>query len=260
VSTEVLIIDSWIDFLDLVHSLRFASWAYRGQRDAGWEVVSSLTRTLSRFVSDTSDWTRQEQRAYRIFQRKAHTFIDEPTALDDPLRCLALMQHHGAPTRLIDFTKSPYVAAFYALERAESDAAVWAVNTSSLVRSSVVPRAHPTLDAAAIDPRVPDNAIEYFFSNRYPVVWAGEPHRMDRRLVAQAGTFIVPGVVDRPVEALLADYESDEPLLVKIVLRNAMRRDAMFGLYRMNITNATLFPDLEGLARSIAYELEVSWK
>jgi hypothetical protein len=38
-----------------------------------------------------------------------------------------------------------------------------------------------------------------------------------------------------------------------------MRGEAMRALYRMNITNATLFPDLEGLARSIAFELEIIW-
>ena len=38
------------------------------------------------------------------------------------------MQHHGAPTRLIDFTWSPYVAAFFALERTLADGVVWAMN------------------------------------------------------------------------------------------------------------------------------------
>jgi hypothetical protein len=33
----------------------------------------------------------------------------------------------------------------------------------------------------------------------------------------------------------------------------------MHALYRMNVTQATLFPDLDGLARSIAYELEEAW-
>ena len=43
------------------------------------------------------------------------------------------------------------------------------------------------------------------------------------------------------------------------ILDGALRAEAMHQLYRMNITQATLFPDLEGLARSIAYELEETW-
>jgi hypothetical protein len=44
-----------------------------------------------------------------------------------------------------------------------------------------------------------------------------------------------------------------------VVLAHSMHRDAMHALYRMNFTQATLFPDLDGLARSIAYELEEAW-
>jgi hypothetical protein len=47
------------------------------------------------------------------------------------------MQHHGAPTRLLDFTYSIYVAAYFALESADADAAVWAVNAPWALRTSV---------------------------------------------------------------------------------------------------------------------------
>ena len=47
--------------------------------------------------------------------------------------------------------------------------------------------------------------------------------------------------------------------LAKIVLANTVREIGMRELYRMNITFATLFPDLEGLARSMRYELEFHW-
>ena len=43
------------------------------------------------------------------------------------------------------------------------------------------------------------------------------------------------------------------------MLDATLRAEGMHQLYRMNITQATLFPDLEGLARSIAYELEETW-
>src|SRR5216684_3693164 len=59
---------------------------------------------------------------------QAHLFLAHVPDDADSFHWLALMQHHGAPTRLLDFTWSPYVAAFFALERATSDAAIWAIN------------------------------------------------------------------------------------------------------------------------------------
>ena len=86
----------------------------------------------------------------------------------------------------------------------------------------------------------------------------GEPHTMNRRLIAQSGTFAVPGVLDLPMEHMLQDSDQ-ENILAKIVLTNPVREVGMRELYRMNITYATLFPDLDGLAKSLAYELEFHW-
>jgi hypothetical protein len=83
---------------------------------------------------------------------------------------------------------------------------------------------------------------------------------MNHRLVAQSGTFLIPGVLDRPVEEILAGYQTPDTLVVKFELDSAaVRSDAMRALYAMNITYATLFPDLAGLAKSMAYELEFHW-
>jgi len=91
-------------------------------------------------------------------------------------------------------------------------------------------------------------------------LWCGEPAEMDRRLVAQSGLFVVPGQIELTLEQILRNYAAGETLLKKIVLPIALRDDVMRALYRMNITHATLFPDLDGLARSIGYELEVVWE
>ena len=69
----------------------------------------------------------------------------------------------------------------------------------------------------------------------------------------------MPGVLDLPLDAILQRYQPSADLLRKYVLPASVRADAMRALYRMNITHATLFPDLDGLARSIGYELEVVW-
>jgi hypothetical protein len=178
-------------------------------------------------------------------------------ALADDVRCLALMQHHGAPTRMLDFTKSPFVAAFFALNNTNRSAAVFALDTPTLWRAA--PRHDDTLLRDAIDPRMPGNFERYFLVNREDVIWVGEPESMDRRLVAQSGTFVVPGVLDKPLQDIIAQYARGAPLLRKFVLPPHVRAEAMLSLYRMNITHATLFPDLDGLARSIGYELEITW-
>jgi hypothetical protein len=75
----------------------------------------------------------------RIFQKKAHLFLTHIPERSDTFQWLALMQHHGAPTRLLDFTWSRHVAAFFALERTTKRAAVWAVNPKRLVNVTESP-------------------------------------------------------------------------------------------------------------------------
>jgi hypothetical protein len=254
---ETIKVSSWQEFTDL--SLELDGWAFRGQQDANWLLQSSLARYLSSFVHNASNWRVQEQRAIRIFRRKAHTYIADARVLSDDLRCLGLMQHHGAPTRLLDFTKSPYVAAFFALERAIGESAVYAVNTPALYTDRAIPKTAPDLTRDMIDPRRAGNFEKYFLPDTNPIIWFGEPTEMDRRLIAQAGTFMVPGLLHEPLDKIFDHYASDDDLVRKIVIPFSVRDEGMRSLYRMNITNASLFPDLEGLARSIALELEVVW-
>ena len=254
---QVIRLSRWADFV--AHPEAQPDWAFRGEVSAQWPLVSSLTRRLQTYCGDDrSLWPPREERALRVFRRKAHIYLGDRAALDDDLRCLALMQHHGAPTRLLDFTKSPYVAAFFALEDAVTDAAVYALNTPALW--SAAPAFDRSLTRERIDPQVAGNFERYFLGNRWPVIWFGEPSEMDRRLVAQSGLFVVPGVLDQALDTILEGYAEAGPAIVKYVLPIEMRAQAMQALYRMNITNATLFPDLEGLARSTAYELEVVWE
>jgi hypothetical protein len=247
---------SWSDYVTATD--RLEGWAFRGQPFSGWLLNSSLSRRLQAFCPDQSLWPVREARAMRIFRRKGHIHLREGSALEDELRCLALMQHHGAPTRLLDFTKSPFVAALFALESAQSEACVFALNTPSLWSRS--PDFDGSLSRQRIDPRLAGNFARYFAVNRYPVVWFGEPSRMDRRLAAQSGLFVVPGVLHESLDQILDHYGGSDAFLQQFVLSPTMRRPAMRALYRMNVTYATLFPDLDGLARSLGYELEPVWE
>jgi hypothetical protein len=252
------VINTWSELVEQAES--HEGWAFRGQRHASWDLWSSLSRYLIGYVPDQRHWPEREARAIRIFRRKAHSYMTDPGFLEDDLRCLALMQHHGAPTRLFDFTKSPYVATFFAFERAAEDAALYALNTPLLWGAA--PRRRPRLTPDVVNPAIPGRYEKYFLSNRYPLVWIGEPERMDRRLVAQSGTFVIPGLLDRPIDRILAESYSGrgEPLLKKFILKARMRKEAMESLYRMNITYASLFPDLDGLAKASGFELEIIWR
>src|SRR6185437_996803 len=88
----------------------------------------------------------------------------------------------------------------------------------------------------------------------------GEPHTMNRRLIAQSATFVLPGVLDIPIEEILGAEPDPENVMTKFILPAQTVRDkGLRELYRMNITYATLFPDLDGLAKSLGYELEFHW-
>ena len=140
---EVVRLSAWSEFVALTESQ--PGWAFRGELSAQWPLVSSLTRRLETYCEDRSLWPLREERALRIFRRKAHIYLEDRSALADDLRSLALMQHHGAPTRLLDFTKSPYVAAFFALQNlVGTDPAVCAAGYEELHRK-VMARLHPEL-------------------------------------------------------------------------------------------------------------------
>ena len=244
-------ITSWDAFLKLVIKPPYSNWAFRGERDERWPLYSSLSRYLQSFGVHKKAWPEQEARILRIFKRKAHQFVDRPPEWEDDFQWLALMQHHGAPTRLIDFTWSPYVAAFFALERTVTDGVVWAMNPARVNSSRA---AKPV----RMDPRVRGNFTKYYVKGDHHFIWMGEPHTMNQRLIAQSGTFAVPGLLDVPLEEVLSDRDQKN-ILAKFVLTNPVREVGMRELYRMNITFSTLFPDLDGLARSMGYELEFHW-
>jgi hypothetical protein len=256
-------IKHWRDFREVIAGPEYLNWAFRGHSNAEWPLYSSLSRYLKQYGIHRNAWADQEERVGGVFRRKAHLFLEHVPDEKDAFQWLALMQHHGAPTRLLDFTWSPFVAAFFALERATTDAAVWAVFVPAMWRPTNkinFPQKKKSLAPKKLGLRNPKAYAEYYLRNEVPFVSSGEPFVMNKRLIAQSGTFVVPGVLDKPIEEILAAYPEQGKTVAKFVLRtHVLRSEAMLALYNMNLTNATLFPDLDGLARSMAYEFEFHW-
>ena len=245
---NVIRVQSWEEYLSIISDSPCQNWAFRGQRDASAPLFSALSRYFMAFKIDQRAWRDQEKRILRVFKRKAIHFLDHVPDHDDDFEWLALMQDHGAPTRLLDFSWSPYVAAFFALHNTTEEGVIWACNPVEIEKERVV------------DLEQQGSFRKHFLSNKNSFAWLGEPHAMNRRLIAQSGTFLVPGVLHESVEEILMDYPNPKETLIKFILpADKIRNNGMRELYRMNITQATLFPDLDGLARSLAYELEFHW-
>lgn len=248
------VISEWANFPTLARGLG-QGWLYRGQR-SDWPLKSSLERWCG--VCDvTQDLAPAiEKQLLRDFRRK-YDGDDYDAVRNDTLYCLALMQHHGAPTRLTDWTYSPFVAAYFALERAETDCFVWCINYKWLLhaRLSVVPEIERRMDDKERD----DTTWSNFYTSSHKFVSPENPFRLNRRLMIQQGAFLCPGDLSVSfIENLAAMNGWHDPQnIVKLRLepKPCFREQAMEELYQMNVSRATLFPGLDGFAQSLGPRL-----
>jgi len=145
-----------------------------------------------------------EGRIIREFRRAYHQFSAGVPDRESTVEWLALMQHHGAPTRLLDFTYSVYVAAYFALEEAEDDSVVWTLDgpwalqqAAALLRS-----AGKRQTESMFKPFMDDDeklARSLFMTKPYVLAaWPMNPFRLNERLRVQQGVFMIQGDIDRP--------------------------------------------------------------
>jgi len=106
-------------------------WIYRGLRSVDWNLETSLERAVRRFDSQRLPTLALEGGLIRQFQRRAHHYLPDVPEKDKWIEWLSLMQHHGAPTRLMDWTYSFNVALHFAvesfgLEEKDKSCMIWA--------------------------------------------------------------------------------------------------------------------------------------
>src|SRR5687768_4372081 len=255
---------SWDAARDLAR--RLPRSAFRGQPDQKQVPATSLERAAARLRYDAGQLHEVESRMLREVKRRARQYLDHLREADDELGWLALLRHHGAPTRLLDFTKSFYVAAWFAVEAADGDAAVWAVDLPRLRRA-----AERRLREHGFEqpPDEPWELARELLARRDlgRGVVDVEPFRVDERVAAQQGMFLLAldpaaSFVDNlaaTFEAAPFDLEGlpvhDYPgaaaeaalaaPVVEIVLPQEVHRSARDDLWRMNLTAASFFPGLE---------------
>jgi hypothetical protein len=262
---------SWREFYDFVFA-RDGEWIYRGQPKGCGEPSTTLERALSGWSIGLEKATSIEFQTIREFRRRLRD-PQHHRVHSDTLFCLALMRHHGAPTRLLDCTYSPFVAAAFALEDGfaseKGPPAIWCFRArwcDQAAEKAVSPlkfvdlrnddrnRADETfIPLYQLGPSTPVQSDDRRF------VKPENPFHLNERLTTQQGVFLCPtdlavSFVDNLKAMPHWDLNSN---VVKLSLRLDQQKAIEFArhLKLMNLSLAALFPDLDGFARSIRQQI-----
>lgn len=243
-------------------------WLYRGQASADWHLATSLERTCQRHEIPLDRVPTAEIKFIREFRRRYHQYRPPVRQEDDTLEWLSIMQHFGAPTRLLDFTYSAFIAAYFALEgqAIDGNSAVWAIRGNWVVNSSS--REFPEASDAhryiqgVLDEKTPGGFTAAFYAMpAQTFACCVNPFRLNERLTLQRGVFMCPGNVGQSFEdnlKALPDWDKEQNLY-QLVIPPSMRQAGLKDLLDMNISRATLFPGLDGFARSLSISIPRGW-
>src|SRR5271166_2905203 len=198
--------ETWDEFLAWMNEL-LGQWCFRGQRDASWNLDTSLDRAVFREYSSENisgyyHLNRQkviDELLFR-FQQQAHQYVPKLPSRDDLGSWLALMQHYGVPTEFLDWTKSPYVALYFAFEEKppkEEGCSLWAIDLDWLEQKSRDLLSEETVTPAErwkfLGPDFKERAsylTNLLGRTKTPVIVSIDPPQLDTRMVAQQGFFL----------------------------------------------------------------------
>ena len=220
-------VDTVENFITLVEGNFEYGYHYRGVGDADrHQLLPSIGRylsTYSRVGKTKTDLLTDEQKAFKIFYTEG--VLHEPEVGRNYWQWLALAQHHGMATRLLDWTYSPLVALYFAVWKpANTDSCVYVVSKDIRFVS--------TKETEDIDPFTFREVCAYL------------PPHMTARLRAQSGVFTIHPDSTSP----LTDY-----VVGKIRVCREARKQIKLCLNHLGIHEKNLFPDLDGLARWVRW-------
>lgn len=277
------------------HSKNGEQWMFRGQRIFGRTLRTSLERATYDAAGlkekDDEEARRKllkeglkgcstsqlEKRLIREFMRKSYHYLKPVPDECNLLEWVSLMQHYGAPTRLLDWTYSFFVAVYFAVEKAEEDCAVFAIESrwSEEIlkqKSEIYKEYNEKCKSGVMKPEylTPKYEEDYFKQVLFkeeirqetpqPCLHLINPYRLNERLVIHQGVFLFPEDLSKPFEDNLAatfDPEGkgnwgSERNYIKYRIKYSAREELLQNLHRMNINRASLFPGLDGFAKSLS--------
>jgi hypothetical protein len=255
---------------------------YRGQPRYEYPILSSLERAIYALypnLVDTDEIPSTENEMLMEFKWKFPLYGINPPPHEDNVEWLAIMQHYGAPTRLIDITKSFYIASHFATSHLNiQDSAVWAFNRSLFSKAAFADyrKAYNTNVCGRDDlylhsNKLANQSIGAFYKKADPFsLLIVNPQRVNERILNQQAMFIMQSDIKRPfqehmdsltketVQMNFADLISyskrfiqSDAVVIKIKIPNKIAFDVRDSLKTMNISSESLFPGVEGMAKSL---------
>ena len=230
-----------------------SNYIFRGQANAGWPLTPSLNRRLREADPNvtTIDAEEIEIAVLNSFEKSAkRNFSPEVLASrTNPAARWSLMQHHGAPTRVLDWTNDLFVAAYFAVESHwDTDGAIWLVHAKFL-NSEIVRR------------RIPKKFSYEMLrcGQAQPVVQLWIEDQPHQRVIVQDGLFTfchqILGEHEKLIEQVCRpEFErgGKDEVFRKVIIPRDMKPVFLGNLISNGITGSKLFPGGDGLGRSLS--------
>jgi hypothetical protein len=215
-------LDRWTGFMNFVDQRRATNWVFRGMGSPDWDYTPSVGRIGPDYR------LTEEIRVFNAFKKTAGLHL--PILPTDDWEWLALAQHYGLPTRLLDWTTNPLVAAFFAVAFGSSEQPAFIY-------------AHKVTEADLIDPEVEPNPFAI------KTVGFLLPDRSVARIASQRGLFSVHPAPDVPWKP--TSFSTD-----RFEVEPALRRRFRTRLSTLGIDDAHIYADLGGLCQMLKWRYE----
>jgi FRG domain-containing protein len=221
---------------------------WRGHGKMEWSLAAEVFRQRYREVT-----------LIRRFMEQAESRTQRCPVYNDFVGWLMLARHFGLPTRLLDWSMSPLVALFFAVEKHDDvDGALWALNPSRLNRLMIKQDRNLLADDPEVKELVklafdPDPAVHEEAKSRITGRALGIMSReIDPRIMVQQGAFTIHG--DGVDLAALSSEPEAPPFLIGFRVEHSAKTLLRNTLLAYGITQASLFPDLGSLAEDLKHK------
>lgn len=253
-------IDNMHELIECLNSFKNC-YAFRGQANAEWQLVSSLERITPNHQKrkEIEDYTFNE------FKKKFSLYSKNIEKPENKLSWLSLMQHYGIPTRLLDFTTSPYVALYFSIENLEPQdgkfLSLYAINYTELTKKSFdFVKQHNSL-IKKYENNFYENCEEVFSeileTNSYDVLWFVDPKQLNDRIEKQAGTFLISGSFNKSIHEIINSEIYEDIDIQQISIPHHLLENIYALLRKINLGPKNIYGNIEGLAKDLQLKSKI---